>query len=90
MRSRRSGSGQSPQDAAVQIRRLAPTGEDFFDYARNVKTEPARADATGDLAAAVLVDSPGWHLPEYGTSEVTPTAPIRRGVALANIDFDEF
>lgn len=81
---------QRAQDAVVEIRRLAPRGDDFFDYASGIKANPARVDAMGDLAAEVVVDSPGWHLPEYGTSEVTPTAPIRRGVALANIDFDEF
>lgn len=80
---------QRAQDAAKKVRELAPKKRGaFFNYRRNVKARAAKKVERG-YEAAVEVDSPGWHLPEYGTSSITPTAPIRRGVRLAGLDFRE-
>lgn len=79
---------QRAQEAAAEVRKLAPRKRHFFDYRKNVKARPAKRSGRG-YAAAVEVDSPGWHLPEYGTSSIAPTAPLRRGVKLAGLDFRE-
>jgi len=79
---------QRAQDARKQILALAPKKRSFFDYRRNIKTEKARRVGRG-YEAAVFVDSPGWHLPEYGSADTPATAPIRRGVRLAKLDFRE-
>lgn len=79
---------QRAQDARAAVMKLAPKKRAFFDYRRHVKARAARR--VGDhFEAALEVDSPGWHLPEYGTAEHPPTAPIRRGVKLAGLDFRE-
>lgn len=80
---------QRAQDAAKEVRKLGPKKtRSFFNYRKGVKARAARKVGKG-YEAAVEVDSPGWHLPEYGTSSITPTAPIRRGVRLAGLDFKE-
>ena len=79
---------QRAQDAVREVRKLAPRRRGFFDYRRKVKAIPAKKIGKG-YEAAVVVDSPGWHLPEYGTSSIPPTAPLRRGVRLAGLDFKE-
>ena len=80
---------QRAQDAAKKVRELGPKKRGaFFNYRRSVKARAAKKVGRG-YEAAVEVDSPGWHLPEYGTSSITPTAPIRRGVRLAGLDFRE-
>lgn len=80
---------QRAQDAAKKVRELGPKKRGaFFNYRRSVKARAARKVGTG-YEAAVEVASPGWHLPEYGTSTIEPTAPIRRGVRLAGLDFRE-
>jgi len=80
---------QRAQDAAAEIKKLAPKKRAFFDYRRSVKARAAKRTAGKGYEAAVEVTSPGWHLPEYGTSRIQPTAPIRRGVPLAGLDFRE-
>lgn len=80
---------QRANDAATEIRKLAPKKpRSFFNYRKSVKVRPAKKVGKS-YEAAVEVDSPGWHLPEYGTSKIPATAPIRRGVKLAEIDFKE-
>lgn len=79
---------QRARDAAAQVRKLAPRKRGFFDYRRSVRARAARRTPTG-YQAAVEVTSPGWHLPEYGTTSIEPTAPIRRGIPLAGLDFRE-
>lgn len=79
---------QRAQDARREVMKLAPKRRAFFDYRKHVKARPAKRVGRG-FEAAVEVDSPGWHLPEYGTAEHPATAPIRRGVRLAGIDFKE-
>lgn len=79
---------QRARDARAEVMKLAPKRRAFFDYRRNVKAIPAKKVGKG-YEAAVVVDSPGWHLPEYGTAEHPATAPIRRGVRLAKLDFEE-
>jgi len=79
---------QRAQDAQKEIRRLAPSKRSFFDYRKNVRARAARRTPDG-FEAAVEVTSPGWHLPEYGTTTIAPTAPIRRGMKLAKLDFRE-
>lgn len=80
---------QRAQDAAKQVRQLGPKKKGaFFNYRKNVKARAAKKVGKG-YEAAVEVDSPGWHLPEYGTSSIQPTAPLRRGVKLAGLDFKE-
>lgn len=72
------------QTAAEKIKRRAPFGRAFFDYFRSVRWVAAKPGPDG-MEAAVGVDSPGWHLPEYGTANYPATAPIRRGVEEAGI-----
>lgn len=80
---------QRAEDAAKEVRRLGPKKRGaFFNYRRGVKARAAKKVGRG-YEAAVEVDSPGWHLPEYGTSTLAPTAPLRRGVKLAGLDFRE-
>ncbi len=80
---------QRAQDAAKKVRELGPKKRGaFFNYRRNVKARAAKKVGRG-YEAGVEVDSPGWHLPEYGTSSIAPTAPLRRGVRLAGLDFKE-
>jgi len=79
---------QRAQDARKEIMKLAPRRRAFFDYRKKIRTVKARRVGR-TYEAAVVVDSPGWHLPEYGTVEHPATAPIRRGVKLARLDFRE-
>ncbi len=79
---------QRASDAAKQIRQRAPRKRAFLDYRKGIKTTRARRSGT-TIQAEVMVDSPGWHLPEYGTSNYPPSAPIRNGVRAAGIDFEE-
>ncbi len=79
---------QRATDAAKEIRKRAPSKRGFMDYRKNVKTTKARRVGT-TIQAEVYVDSPTWHLPEYGTSRISPSAPIRNGVRAAGIDFKE-
>lgn len=79
---------QYARDAARNIRRRAPKGRQFMDYRKSIRVEPARPGAP-KIEAAVLVDSPTWHLPEYGTALLKPTAPIRNGVRDTRIRFEE-
>lgn len=79
---------QRAQEARKQILALAPRKRSFFDYRRNIKAVKAKRVGRS-YEAAVVVDSPGWHLPEFGTANLPPTAPIRRGVRLAKLDFRE-
>lgn len=75
--------------AADEVRKLAPSKRSsFFDYRRRVRARAARRTPRG-MEAAVEVDSPGWHLPEYGTATIPATAPLRRGIPLAGLDFRE-
>lgn len=79
---------QRAQDAAREVRRLAPKKRGFFDYRRSVKARAAKRVGRG-MQAAVEVTSPGWHLPEFGTAEHRATAPLRRGIRLAGLKFEE-
>lgn len=77
------------REAATEIRKRAPRrGKSFMGYRRKIKTTRARR-VGNTIQAEVYVDSPVWHLPEYGTSEITPTAPIRNGVRATGIKFEE-
>lgn len=64
--------------ARERIQRYAPRG--FMGYYKTVRFVPAQKGPDG-LEAAVGVDSPVWHLPEYGTARYPARSPIRRGVA---------
>lgn len=75
------------EEAADMVRRYGPKGDDFFDYDQSVRAVPATGGGK-DIEAGVAVDSPGWHLPEYGTARYPPRAPLRKGVA-AVVDFKE-
>jgi len=79
---------QRATDAQREIRKLSPSRRAFFDYRKNVKVAKARRVGR-TYEAAVFVDSAGWHLVEYGTAYRAPTAPIRRGMKLARLDFRE-
>lgn len=79
---------QYATDAARNIRRLAPSRRSFMDYRKNIRVTRARKVGT-TIRAEVVVDSPTWHLPEYGTSRMSPTAPIRNGVRATGIKFEE-
>lgn len=79
---------QYARDAARNIKRLAPTKRGFMDYRKNVKAIAARRGPDG-FEAQVVVDTPVWHLPEYGTAEHRATAPIRKGVKETGIQFEE-
>lgn len=75
------------QAGAAEVVKLGPRHRrSFFDWKAGVKAIPATRGADGKFAAAVVVDSPGWHLLEFGTSTVSATAPLRRGVLLAGIE----
>lgn len=80
---------QRAQEGARQVRKLGPKKSAFFDYRRSVKALPARKNAEGNQEAAVVVETPGWHLPEFGTSNYPATAPIRKGIPLAGMILDE-
>ena len=80
---------QRANDARDQILKLAPRRRwSFYECRRGVKVRRARRVGRS-IEAEVRVESSGWHLPEYGTAEVRATAPIRNGVRLAGIDFEE-
>lgn len=79
---------QRAQDMAREVRKLAPKRRGFFDYRKHVKAVAAKLIGKG-YEAAVEVDSPGWHLPEFGTASTPATAPLRRGARLAGLDFKE-
>ena len=80
---------QRARDAVVEIRKLGPRRRSsFLGWRRGLRALPARRVGR-QLEATVEVASSGWHIPEYGTSTVEPTAPIRRGVRLADIEFRE-
>lgn len=72
---------------ADEIRRNAPRG--FMSYEEGIGTEDARPGPSGDLESAVVVDSPGWHLVEYGSVNTAPRAIIRNAVRSAGLDFEE-
>lgn len=72
---------------ADEIRSSAPRG--FMDYREGVKVEPARPGAFGDLEAAAVVDSPAWHLVEYGSVNSAPHATIRNAARSVLDHFEE-
>lgn len=74
------------ETAAGRVRQMGPKGDDFFNYGDHVEHVPASRGR--DMEAGVVVDSPGWHLPEYGTARISPRAPLRKGVASV-VDFKE-
>jgi bacteriophage HK97-gp10 putative tail-component len=82
---------EAATEAAGNVKRLGPKRRtSFFDYAAGVKARPAQRGPTGEYEAGVEVDSPGWHLPEYGAVRVPVSAPLRRGVQMVSgIDFHE-
>ncbi len=62
----------------------------FFRYRQGVFVMPAKLTRDEGMVGAVGVDSPGWHLPEYGTRTVSAIAPIRRGARdVAGVRFRE-
>ena len=72
---------------AAKVKELGPKRRTaFFDWRANVKAIPATRGPDGKMAAAVEVDSPGWHLVEFGTAEHSALAPLRRGIVLAGIE----
>lgn len=75
------------EQVAEEIRATAPRG--FMDYRESVTVEPARPGAFGDLEAAAVVDSPGWHLPEYGSVNNAPRATIRNAARAVLDTFEE-
>jgi len=76
------------QVAAKEVRRLSPKKRHFFSYTKSVKAVPAKKVGKG-YESAVEVDSPGWHLVEYGSRYSTATAPLRRGVRNSGLRFEE-
>lgn len=81
---------QNAMDVAAAVRRLAPKDpDDFFGIAANVQAKPARRDTDGKMTATVEVDSPGWHLAEFGTANTPARAPIRKGARTVLTDFRE-
>lgn len=84
------GVAKALTDAAVQVReriqRYAPRG--FMGYWRSVRYVPAKPGPDG-LEAAAGVDSPVWHLPEYGTASYPARSPIRKGARNVLADFKE-
>ena len=69
-----------------RIQRFAPRG--FMGYYKSVRFVPAKKGTDG-LEAAAGVDSPVWHLPEYGTANYPARSPIRRAVAEVVDRFEE-
>jgi hypothetical protein len=84
------GVGKALTDAAVKMReriqRYAPRG--FMGYWKSVRYVPAKPGPDG-LEAAAGVDSPVWHLPEYGTASYPARSPIRRAARDVLDDFQE-
>jgi hypothetical protein len=73
---------------ASEIRSNAPVGSDFMDYRAGIDTEPAHRGFDG-LEAAVVVDSPGWHLVEYGSVNTAPRAIIANAARAVLDNFEE-
>lgn len=71
---------------AAEIRSNAPDG--FMDYADGIDTEPAHRGLSG-LEAGVVVSSPGWHLPEYGSVHTAPRAIIANAARSVLDQFEE-
>jgi len=72
---------------AAEVKKLGPKRRtSFFNWRASVKAIPATMQPDGKMAAAVAVDSPGWHLVEFGTAEHPALAPLRRGIVLAGIE----
>lgn len=71
---------------ADAARRLAPSG--FMEYRDTIEAIPAKDTPEGPVGY-VGSSSPVWHLPEYGTARVAPSAPIRNAVAQVGIKFEE-
>lgn len=69
-----------------RIQRYAPKG--FMGYWKSVRYVPAKPGPDG-LEAAAGVDSPVWHLPEYGTANYPARAPIRKAAREVLSDFKE-
>jgi hypothetical protein len=69
-----------------RIQRWAPRG--FMGYWRSVRYVPAQPGPDG-LEAWAGVDSPVWHLPEYGTANYPARAPIRKAAREVLSDFEE-
>lgn len=62
----------------------------FFGYREKIEVMPAVRTRREGLVGAVIIASPGWHLPEYGTARISATAPIRRGARdVAGVEFEE-
>lgn len=84
------GVARALNDAATQMRariqRYAPKG--FMGYWRSARYVPAQRGPEG-LEAAAGVDSPVWHLPEYGTASYPARAPIRKAAREVLADFKE-
>jgi len=77
-------------DVAGRVTKYAPAKRrDFFDYRSKVKAVPARLTSDG-LEAGVEVDSPGWHLVEFGTIRYPARAPLRRAMQDAGFELDRF
>jgi hypothetical protein len=78
------------RDVAGRVDRYAPSKRrDFYDYRSNVRAVPASLTADG-LEAAVEVDSPGWHLVEFGSLHYPARAPLRRAMQDAGFELDRF
>lgn len=73
---------------ADKIERFAPRRRAFMDYRRSIRAIPASQGSDG-LEAAAGVDSPTWHLPEYGTARYPARSPIRRAAAEVVDRFEE-
>ena len=77
---------QRAGDAAREVKKLGPKKRGaFFNYKKSVRARPARQTTEG-FEAGVEVNTPGWHLPEFGTANYRATAPLRRGVELAGLE----
>lgn len=76
------------QDAAKKVRELAEEARRLLQLPEE-RQGPSSEEGRPRLRGRRRSGLPGWHLPEYGTSSITPTAPIRRGVRLAGLDFRE-
>lgn len=79
---------QYARDMARFVRRRAPKGRQFMSYRKRIRVVPARAGAP-KLEARMVVDAETWHLPEYGTALLQPTAPIRNAARETRIRFEE-
>lgn len=78
------------KDVKGRVLNYAPSAKrDFYDYRSNVRYVPATLTAEG-LESRVEVDSPGWHLVEFGTMRYPARAPLRRAMQEAGFELDRF